>query len=231
MSPILLSAESIQATDRTALALASAIPVESRLRGRVVDVKFDVRKHPPLRMHLYWQAAPRQLDLEILASSSELLEHAEVLTGSRHMAGEVLVRASHRDSGWINVRHATVLGAEWLVFPRDRVAGIISLDGRRPNPDAVAIAATYRQPIVLYRPARQRWSYAEMCRPHDCLRIIVRQTKQHTHVGFGLFGLDLEKGVILRGRLRGVFLPRSNDTARCLNEFARFAAEPPRLSV
>ena len=47
-------------------------------------------------------------------------------------------------------------------------------------------------------------------------------------VSHQLFSERLEKGVILRARLRGVFLPRQRDTrvaAACYTAFA--AAEPP----
>jgi hypothetical protein len=181
-------------------------------------------------MHLYWRAAPSQLELEVLASCSVPLENSEVLSWSCHNAGEVLVRASGRASGWVNVHDALVLGADWLVFPRDRRAGVISLDGRYPYSN-VALAGFYRQPVVLYRPAGERWSYAEMSQPHDCVRIVAQAARQRTTVSFGLFGLDLEKGVILRGRIRGLFIPRANDTRHCLRQFARFMAEPPRLGV
>lgn len=45
------------------------------------------------------------------------------------------------------------------------------------------------------------------------------------------FGCPLEKGVILRSRLRGLFLPRKNDEALAAAAFAAFKTEPPPLTA
>jgi hypothetical protein len=185
-----------------------------------------------VRLHIYWKAtAPSQLDMEVLASSVHLLDCLEVQTLSRFRSGEVLVRASATGSGWLDVRDARALGSKWLVFARDRMAGLMGLDGRTPAPDVAMLAGFYRQPVVIYRPRGQRWSYVEMARPDDCARVIVGIERRDPTVSFGLFGLDIEKGVILRGRVRGAFISRSKDLRDCLRLFSRFANESPRLSV
>jgi hypothetical protein len=231
-SPILLAVRAVQVAHRPSFEVgAEKNTPESRIRGRLVDVQLEPTDRCPVRTHLYWKASASRLDLEVLASSSHPLQDLEVLTTSSHKAGEVLVRAANYGSGWVDVNDARALGTEWFVFPRDRVAAIMSLDGRCPPSDITSVAAPYRQPIVLYRPARQRWSYVEMSRPDDCVRIVVHIVPHRVTVSFGLFGLDVEKGVILRGRVRGMFLPRANDMRHCLRQFSRFAAESPRLSV
>jgi hypothetical protein len=70
-----------------------------------------------------------------------------------------------------------------------------------------------------------------MSHPDDCTRIVTCVQRTRVTVSFGLFGLDIEKGVILRGRVRGMFLPRHRDMRHSLRHFARFAAESPHLSV
>ena len=45
------------------------------------------------------------------------------------------------------------------------------------------------------------------------------------------FGHDLEKGVILRGRLRGMIVPRMVDVAAAHAAYERFVAEPPNLTL
>src|SRR5262249_50349781 len=122
-------------------------------------------------------------------------------------------------------------GANLFVFARDRDAMIMSMDGRYPEDRANWLAGFYQQPIVLYRPPRQRWSYAELSSPQNCSRIIIQVGRGGTMASFGLFGMDLEKGVIFRGLVRGVFVPRLGDTRHCLRHFARLLAEKPRISV
>jgi hypothetical protein len=70
-----------------------------------------------------------------------------------------------------------------------------------------------------------------MSHPDDCCRIIARCERGRVSWGFGLFGLDIEKGVILRGRVRGAFIPRRRDTDHATRLFKQFVAEPPHLSV
>jgi hypothetical protein len=44
-----------------------------------------------------------------------------------------------------------------------------------------------------------------------------------------LFAAPLEKGVLLRGRVRGIFVPRIDDLAIAAAAYTRFAAEEPLL--
>jgi hypothetical protein len=231
--PLLLAVQSAAASHRPLFTVGSAgaLP-ECRVRGRLVDVQLDPTDRCPVRMHIYWKATePSQLDMEVLASSVQVLHDLEVLTMSRFPSGEVLIRVPGTNSGWLNVHDAGVLGSKWLVFSRDRTAGIMSLDGRSPAAHSTTLAGFYRQPLILYRPSGRRWSYVEMSRPDDCVRIIVGIERHGATASFGLFGLDIEKGVILRGRVRGIFVARANDVRTCLHLFSRFAAESPRLSV
>jgi hypothetical protein len=41
----------------------------------------------------------------------------------------------------------------------------------------------------------------------------------------------LEKGVILRGRLRGMIVDRRDDVEEAKIAYAKFIAEPPHLSI
>lgn len=84
-------------------------------------------------------------------------------------------------------------------------------------------------PILLHRPAGAAWTYAEMCHPHDSVGL-TRDAKTEL-IRFKLFGHDLEKGVILRGRLRGMVLPRKRDEEAVRQEYGRFIKEPPNLTA
>ena len=46
-----------------------------------------------------------------------------------------------------------------------------------------------------------------------------------------LFAERLEKGVILRSRIRGLFVPRDHDTELAQSEYRRFAASEPPLTT
>jgi hypothetical protein len=231
--PLLLAVQSASASRRGGFAVGSSGTLsECRVRGRLVDVQLDSTDRCPARMHVYWKAGARgEFDLEVLASSVHVLDNFEVQTVSRFPSGDILVRASGTGSGWINVRDGLAWGCKWFVFSRDRTAGIRSLDGRPPADDLDTLAGFYRQPIILYRPAGERWSYIVMSRPDDCVHMVVGIERRSVTVSFGLFGLDIEKGVILRGRVRGMFIPRANDLRMSLRHFARFVAESLRLSV
>jgi hypothetical protein len=68
-----------------------------------------------------------------------------------------------------------------------------------------------------------------MIHPHDASRRLVErdgETSAITSARYALFGLDLEKGVVLRGRLRGVWL-QEGDAAD--DHVRRFLEEPPPL--
>jgi hypothetical protein len=84
------------------------------------------------------------------------------------------------------------------------------------------------RPIILSRPAGVDFSYLEMCHPNDGRLLDVSVSGA---ICFHLFEEDLEKGVILRGRLRGQLLPRATDAAGALAAYAQFLKEKPNLSI
>jgi hypothetical protein len=75
------------------------------------------------------------------------------------------------------------------------------------------------------------FTYAEMGHPADCFGAIVAATgagAESVEVRYRLFAERLEKGVILRARVRGVVVDRADDLRRVAACYAAFvAAEPP----
>jgi len=76
-------------------------------------------------------------------------------------------------------------------------------------------------------------SYIEMVHPAD-----FRQTTfdgwpipRRSFAFASLFAERLEKGVILRSRIRGLFIARSHDTETARTEYRRFAASEPPLTA
>src|SRR5205823_4180095 len=83
-------------------------------------------------------------------------------------------------------------------------------------------------------------SYVEMVRPEDVARLMVisqggpgDRKAQAVATRHGLFGLDLEKGVVLRGRLRGRWVtgPPERLAITAAREFRQFLDEPPPLGM
>jgi hypothetical protein len=175
--------------------------------------------------------------MEVLATTVHEFDKLEVITHSvvpaddTRSRSECLVRIAADRGRWIDVREASRVGADWLVIPRDRDAAALALDGRSPHLDESIRTPPFHSPIVCYRPAGRSWSYIEMTHPDDGVRIISRSERTSVSWGFGLFGLDIEKGVILRARLRAAFIPRRRDTEQATRLFNQFVAEPPHLSV
>jgi hypothetical protein len=81
--------------------------------------------------------------------------------------------------------------------------------------------------VCLHRLAGAPITYVEMCHPHDGIALEAAADGAHR---FHLFGHDLEKGVILRGRLRGILLPRAGDEAAARQAYEAFLKQPANLS-
>jgi len=90
----------------------------------------------------------------------------------------------------------------------------------------------------LLRPADSQASYVEMIHPADAAGgalfvagLGVNQRPETGSVSHQLFASFLEKGVILRARLRGVFLPRQGDSELAAEAYRQFLAAPPPLTT
>jgi hypothetical protein len=68
-----------------------------------------------------------------------------------------------------------------------------------------------------------------MARPEDASRRIHEGRLPFTTTRYGLFGYDLERGVVLRGRLRGFWLPKAEAFSLAEARFRAFMDEPPPL--
>jgi hypothetical protein len=90
------------------------------------------------------------------------------------------------------------------------------VDGRwRPLPlagDPLALEPGDGTSAILCRFAREA-SYFEITYPSDFRRVELARTATGLLIRRPLFGPDLEKGVILRSRIRGGFVPRDQDEA------------------
>jgi hypothetical protein len=87
---------------------------------------------------------------------------------------------------------------------------------------------------LLFRPTGFPLSYVEMVHPADfcCDQWMPKAAEDDgPRLIHRLFRSALEKGVLLRGRVRGVFVPRIDDTRLAAECYADFAAADPPLGT
>ena len=85
--------------------------------------------------------------------------------------------------------------------------------------------------LVLCRPLDVTWSYAEMTNAHAPTIRDEWSQPPHPSGGFRLFDGVLEKGVIRRARMRGIFFPRVRDLAVACQHFQAFLEAPTQLDT
>ncbi|MGP0066191.1 MAG: hypothetical protein ACLQGP_21640 [Isosphaeraceae bacterium] len=131
------------------------------------------------------------------------------------------------------------------VEPRDVDAAVLSYDGRE-SPLTLQALTTLPippssphtlAPRIFAPPGSDRDTYyVEMIQPNDCARRIGRESLE-PHSGpaktfstrYGLFGHDLEKGVVLRARLRGLWIQSRSPEHDAWALYQAFLSEPPAL--
>jgi len=177
-----------------------------------------------LTVRAAWGASPDGdgVDLEVQASTSTVGELRRL---------EILVRSSWADES----------GGAVAIEPRDRMSAMLTYDGREPA-ELLHRATTAALPapgspafwplVVPHFATADSPDYVEMVHPHDASRRLVEfvvEPDTLPRIGsarYALFGHDLEKGVVVRGRLRGLWLAEGDgvDAHRL-----RFLQEPPPL--
>lgn len=121
------------------------------------------------------------------------------------------------------------------VLPRDRRAAGLSYDGREPDLHDLATDPVPRPGVPagtwLLRslPDPAHTPLAVLARPEDVARLILDPAGP---ARFALFGHDLERGVVLRGRLRALRpAPAVGEPAAIDARFRAYCAEPPPLTT
>lgn len=122
--------------------------------------------------------------------------------------------------GVLDLQISTLTPGQWTGLSVQSHTGLL--------PGEIFLLETDALPILLVQPFGVNGSYAEMVHPHDGIGI---ETDGKGAFRYRLFGHDLEKGVILRGRLRGLVLPRDGDEDAARAAFAEFVKEPPNLTL
>ena len=120
---------------------------------------------------------------------------------------------------------------ERVVEPSNARSASLSYDGREPTLDDLTTLPPGPIPPLLsrYGEADPPVAYVEFVHPQDVTRRIRREADSRRSARYGLFGHDLEKGIVLRARLRGLWLPAEAAEGEARGRFAEFLAEPPPL--
>ena len=93
--------------------------------------------------------------------------------------------------------------------------------------------STLRPGMFLCRLPGSSWSYLEMVHPSDDggAQLSTEAGANSMTTRFRLFTEPMEKGVIRRARIRGVFLPRAGDRDAAAQCYEQFSAEVPPLTT
>lgn len=174
------------------------------VRGRDLVATYVERPDRPLRPQIYWRPV-----------SAEPNGDQGAPAGLEMIVSLQTNRLDRRP----DLSTCTTVDADEALVPADRsLAVLVALDTSRLH--------SPEQGLVLLRLPGKAISYAAMVHPSDFRggEIDVLRGKE-VRLSFGLFGEHLEKGVIRRVRLRGLFLPRERDEELALAAFQAFADE------
>lgn len=152
------------------------------------------------------------------------------------------VQVSTRSVGRLQAVEARVLstlstppgpGVYRSVEPRDARSAALTYDGRETDLSELSTGppAPVRTPWLAPKSGREGWTYVELVHPDDASRRLFEGRLPFPTCRYGLFGLDLERGVVLRGRLRGIWLRKSEAFEGAQRHLDAFLKEPPPLST
>jgi hypothetical protein len=119
-----------------------------------------------------------------------------------------------------------------VVLPRDARSAALSYDGRELALDQLTTdpPGEALTPWLAPQSPFKGVTYVELAAPNDVCRRIQEGRSPYTLTRYGLFGHDLEKGVVLRARLRGLWLPKAEALTECERRWHEFLEEPLPLT-
>lgn len=212
---------------------AAAAPVDCFARGNDFVATYAETADRPFRAQIYW----RLVDDETGGGHrTEPFAALELI---------VSVQTSRLDSDTSLAVCTTLTGVEsWRMLDAadDRLApdcdpSANDLSQRKsPGGDPVVpeFHASDSPGCCLFRPIGSGPSYIEMVHPADFRQTTfewMADSSPVVRLSHRLFAERLEKGVILRSRIRGLFIARSHDTETARTEYRRFAASEPPLTA
>ncbi|MBI3462819.1 MAG: hypothetical protein HY000_07130 [Planctomycetes bacterium] len=187
-------------------------PADSYVRGDDLVVVFAQAGPRPVRVEAYWRAghspaAMLSVELQVSVQTSLLESVPELVADSALPGAEV-----------------------WQL--RDPRAGVFERLSQ-PHGEAIRLQPEQGAGCLLFRLPGSSLSYAEMIHPSDFRedQLATAAADSDLTLRHRLFSGELEKGVILRGRVLGLLLPRENDQQAAAQAFAAFSESPPPLTT
>ncbi len=193
--------------------LGAPARLESYVRDDDLVATYSASKSCPLQVQVYWRSVKAEgalsgaviVDLQVSVQTHLLDARPHVKTCSMWPQVDVLQMTDFEHSRW---------------QPLD--ARTISKGSAR---------SIHRPHCLIARPPGKAWSYVEMTHPADVAQSSLEHSGAVLTLKHVLFGDELEKGVILRGRVRGVFTDRARDTAVAVAAYADLLAAPLPLTA
>ncbi len=193
---------------------AMAVPAEGYVRGPDLAAVYEQSQSQPVRVDALWRAVASAAPGSPLAELDLLLS---VRTSALHAPSTMSVRSELPANETLRLVDAGSAEYETLNTSGEGPWGHSPDDGPE---------------CLLFRIAGSDLSYAEMVHPADFQQSVLSRSEGADGVAcirHHLFGEQpLEKGVILRARVRGLLLARHGDAESAARHYREFvAAEPP----
>jgi hypothetical protein len=192
----------------------SDAPVDAYVRCGDLVATYPETPNRPARVQIYWRAGGDQgtsqaafVDLQISVQTNELGVPTPIETVSRL-------------PGWQVWR---------LTKPRDGEFALLDIGG-----DQELLGPDDGPGCLLFRSGDRRWSYVEMVHPadfHATELTAATRADAAWQLRHRLFPDALEKGVILRGRIRAAWLPPGDDQALASALYRALVDMPPPLTT
>jgi hypothetical protein len=198
-------------------ALSVATMVQSELRFDRVEATYQPPSWGDLSVRVAWSPwGDSGIDLEVQLSAHSVGELSGVEVNVRSQVGQKLPDGSSR-----------------VVVPRDALAAALSYDGRESDLGKLSTDPTgeFSALWMVPKSGRDGWTYVEMAHPEDASRRVFDGTMPYRSLRYALFGYDLERGVVLRARLRGLWLPKERAHSDSDRLYRAFLTEPLPLST
>lgn len=186
-------------------ASATQVVADHFIRGRDLVVTYVPAHERPVRLQIYWRALN---EIEMPGCVVGVDVQVSVQTNLLHAWPTLLMQSQLPCS---------------TILPLTTAASVSSLasDG-----ETRASARCW-----LCRFGSVGTTYAEMVHPADVEREEISHATDVAKISRELFGHSLEKGVILRARARGIFMPTDGDEAIASTAYDEFLAAPPPLTT
>lgn len=196
-----------------ASSLGSAPLLDRYVRGADLITTYAETPFRPVRVQVYWCGTTCVCDgLEIPRIELQALVQTSRLETAPHLG-----TATELTGG--DVRRLTACG-------NDAFERVESAPGEPASLDPQDGPGCF-----VFRIPGLRWSYVELIHPADFHHAELTADGATVQLAQRLFGEQLEKGVILRSRLRGLYVPRDRDEVLAARAYADFSAAAPPLTT